>query len=616
MAWTKLDGAKSNLDRPVHAHAHFDLPPGEPHHDAPMIDIEHVPVDDDPRDWPELKKTLVLLMVSTISLLPTTGASIYNPAFTQLREQLHATETELSLSVSMFILLQGSIPVVWSSIAEVTGRKGIYLISIALSLLGTIIASRANNMILLIFMRCLQAFGSSAVLAIGAGSLADMYEKHERGSKMGVYYGIPLLGMSLGPVIGGILANAFDWRATFYFLAAFAGVGFAVFIFFPDSWRRERSTLYQRATRQAIRRALAHDEHAQKKRDKKMRKGLTSSDPTPGTTVPPTPRTGAHTPESEREGSLNGEERDAEAGVMDGVIVDTANGGGGLVAQKVEVNMNAKTVAVQRIAKKPSRRMPWARVKSVDANGEEHAKIKLSLADVNPVPAMWAILKKPGNLLAVISSGLLFAVQYTVAFTAAVTFGEAPYNYNALKIGLVILAFGGGNVAGSVLGGRYSDIVLARLKKQNGGVGEPEMRLQSTYAAMVLMIPSFLVYAWTCEYKVNIAGPVIALFFAGFSIMVIYSSTLAYLVDANPGRSSSAIACNSMFRGVCACVASQVALSIRNAIGDGGLYTLFSGILVFSCLGFIVIIRKGKQWRHPDWRWRSKKITTEEKVGY
>lgn len=34
-----------------------------------------------------------------------------------------------------------------------------------------------------VIMRLLQAFGSSAVLAIGAGTLADIYEKHERGSK-------------------------------------------------------------------------------------------------------------------------------------------------------------------------------------------------------------------------------------------------------------------------------------------------------------------------------------------------------------------------------------------------------------------------------------------------
>jgi hypothetical protein len=39
---------------------------------------------------------------------------------------------------------------------------------------------------------------------------------------------------------------------------------------------------------------------------------------------------------------------------------------------------------------------------------------------------------------------------------------------------------GGGNILGSILGGRYSDLVLRKLKKKNGGVGQPEMRLKST----------------------------------------------------------------------------------------------------------------------------------------
>jgi MFS family permease len=35
-----------------------------------------------------------------------------------------------------------------------------------------------------VVVRLLQGFGSAAVLSVGAGSLADMYEKHERGSKV------------------------------------------------------------------------------------------------------------------------------------------------------------------------------------------------------------------------------------------------------------------------------------------------------------------------------------------------------------------------------------------------------------------------------------------------
>ena len=95
----------------------------------------------------------------------------------------------------------------WASIAEITGRKIVYLTSYAIYLVGALVASRAGNMPLFITMRCLQACGSSAVVAVGAGSLADMFEVHERGQKLGVFYGMPLVGPAIGPLIGGALGN-------------------------------------------------------------------------------------------------------------------------------------------------------------------------------------------------------------------------------------------------------------------------------------------------------------------------------------------------------------------------------------------------------------------------
>jgi len=47
----------------------------------------------------------------------------------------------------------------------------------------------------LIGMRCLQAIGSSAVISVGAGSLADMYEVHERGQKVSESFLISFLLM-------------------------------------------------------------------------------------------------------------------------------------------------------------------------------------------------------------------------------------------------------------------------------------------------------------------------------------------------------------------------------------------------------------------------------------
>lgn len=82
-----------------------------------------------------------------------------------------------------------------------------YLVSIALCMLGCIVAATAKTISVLIGMRCLQAAGypsnlrvqsfsthvalcvrSSAVMSIGAATLADLYEPSERGTMMGIYY--------------------------------------------------------------------------------------------------------------------------------------------------------------------------------------------------------------------------------------------------------------------------------------------------------------------------------------------------------------------------------------------------------------------------------------------
>lgn len=64
-----------------------------------------------------------------------------------------------------------------------------------------------------------------------------------------VLFSAPLLGPAIGPMIGGLLTEAFDWRATFWFLAIFTGLCFISFLFFQDTFRRERSSAFQAATR-------------------------------------------------------------------------------------------------------------------------------------------------------------------------------------------------------------------------------------------------------------------------------------------------------------------------------------------------------------------------------
>jgi len=223
-------------------------------------------------------------------------------------------------------------------------------------------------------------------------------------------------------------------------------------------------------------------------------------------------------------------------------------------------------------------------------------KIKLNLTDVNPLAPLLLILRRPNNFVILLASGFMFAFSYCIAYTCSRTF-SSEYHYNALQIGLVLLAFGIGCVSGSILGGRWSDRTLRKVKAANGGHSSAEMRLQSTIPAMLFMPLASIAYGWLCEKHVHVAAVCAALFFCGFFSIWIYSSTLAYIVDANIGRSSTAVATNSFFRGIYGFVVAEVAAPLQNAIGDGGLYTIWAGLMVITEVLILLVWWKGKQWR-------------------
>lgn len=118
-----------------------------------------------------------------------------------------------------------------SSFSESLGRRTIYLVSFALFLLFSILSAVSVNISMLIVMRLLGGGASASVQAVGAGTIADIWEPGERGRAMGIFYLGPLMGPLLAPMIGGALAQRFDWRAPMWFLSIYAGIMLFLLVF-------------------------------------------------------------------------------------------------------------------------------------------------------------------------------------------------------------------------------------------------------------------------------------------------------------------------------------------------------------------------------------------------
>ncbi|KAI8148733.1 major facilitator superfamily domain-containing protein [Fennellomyces sp. T-0311] len=184
------------------------------------------------------QKVVLVTITATCGMLSPLSANIYFPALTAIQLDFGTTTELINLTVTVYMIFQGVSPAFWGSLADVWGRRPVYLGTI-LVYIGTCIGlALAPSYAALLVLRMLQAFGSSSVVAIGAGVVGDIATPAERGTYFGVFSCAQMLGPVIGPVLGGIIAELLTWRWIFWLLLIIGGVLFvAVLLFLPETLR-------------------------------------------------------------------------------------------------------------------------------------------------------------------------------------------------------------------------------------------------------------------------------------------------------------------------------------------------------------------------------------------
>ena len=114
-------------------------------------------------------------------------------------------------------------PLWWSAFSETSGRRTIYLASFAMFTVFAVLSAISKNIAMLVTMRMLSGGGAASVQAVGAGTIADLFESRERGKAMGIFYLGPLCGPLFAPILGGIVGERWNWRATQWVLVIYGG---------------------------------------------------------------------------------------------------------------------------------------------------------------------------------------------------------------------------------------------------------------------------------------------------------------------------------------------------------------------------------------------------------
>ena len=113
------------------------------------------------------------------------------------------------LAISALILPMGRL-------SDVIGRKTVYVAGMAVFAGAALLAAGAQSILMLIAFKAVQGVGAAMTQGTGMAMITSVFPAEERGKGIGSHASVVGTGGVLGPVAGGLLITALDWRWLFY----------------------------------------------------------------------------------------------------------------------------------------------------------------------------------------------------------------------------------------------------------------------------------------------------------------------------------------------------------------------------------------------------------------
>jgi len=156
-------------------------------------------------------RRLVLAVVSAASFLLSFDLSGFVVAMPSIRVAFSATDGQLTWAQNAFALAGcAALPLV-GVLGDRLGRTRVFCLATIAFLVSSVGCALAGDVVELTWWRGCQGIASAAFLAIGTALLRDVWGT-EMGQTVGFLTGAGAVGMSLGPVLGGVLVDLASWR--------------------------------------------------------------------------------------------------------------------------------------------------------------------------------------------------------------------------------------------------------------------------------------------------------------------------------------------------------------------------------------------------------------------
>jgi EmrB/QacA subfamily drug resistance transporter len=159
-------------------------------------------------------KALFILCTAAF-LVPFTGSAI-NLALPDISVRFSLNAVTLTWISTSYLISTAIFQVPFARIADLVGRKRIFLLGIVLFTLSSCFCGLATSGAMLIAFRALAGLGSAMLFSTNIAILTSVFPANKRGFALGINTVVVYLSLASGPFFGGMLTHYFGWQSLFY----------------------------------------------------------------------------------------------------------------------------------------------------------------------------------------------------------------------------------------------------------------------------------------------------------------------------------------------------------------------------------------------------------------
>jgi len=180
---------------------------------------------------PGVQQMLVLICVSAPSFMLQLDANIVAVSLPSISQSLQASFAGIEWVITAYTLTFASLMLPAGALADRFGRKRMLVAGLSLFTLASFFCGSAPSLALLVAARALQGVGAALQLSAGLATLSNSFHGAARARAFAFWGSVVGVGISMGPIVGGIITQMFGWQWAFYINLPVGAATIALIIF-------------------------------------------------------------------------------------------------------------------------------------------------------------------------------------------------------------------------------------------------------------------------------------------------------------------------------------------------------------------------------------------------